>query len=89
VLPNSPQNKLLEFSAIENITSMALKPLEVLKKGLTKFMETIKTQKKELSAKLARVETISSSDEHWLDGEANTIDKQCVLDALESASDYD
>jgi hypothetical protein len=34
---------------------MALKPPEVLKKGLAKFMETIKTHKKKLSAKLARL----------------------------------
>ena len=51
---------------------MALKLLEVLKEGLANFTETIKTRKKELGAKLARAETISSSDEHWLDGEANT-----------------
>jgi len=82
-------NKLLEISSLENITSMALKPLEVLKKGLANFTETIKTCKKELGAKLARAETISSSDERWLDSEANTIDEQRVLDTLESASDYD
>ena len=68
---------------------MAPKPLEVLKKGFAKFTETIKTRKKELSAKLARAETISSSDEHWLDNEGNTVDEQCVLDTLESASDYE
>ena len=67
---------------------MALKLPKVLKKGLSKFTETIKTCKKELSARLARAETILSLDEHWLDNEANTIDKQCVLDTLESASDY-
>ena len=67
---------------------MALKPLEVLKKGLAKITETIKTRKKELGAKLARAETILSSDERWLDGEANTVDEQCVLDTLQSASDY-
>ena len=68
---------------------MALKPLEALKKGLAKFTETIKTQKKELSARLARAETISSLDEHQLDNEANTIDERRVLDTLESASDYE
>jgi hypothetical protein len=46
---------------------MAPKPLEVLKKGLAKFTETVKVRKKELSAKLARAETISSLDEQWLD----------------------
>jgi len=64
---------------------MAPKPLEVLRKGLARFQETIKTRKNELTAKLARAETISSSDEHWLDDEANTVDEERVLDTLESA----
>ena len=68
---------------------MAPNLLETLKKGLSKFTELIKTRKKELSVKLARAETISSSDEHWLDTEANTIDEQCIIDVLESASDYE
>ena len=68
---------------------MAPKALEVLRKGLAKFTETIKTRKKELSAKLARTETISSSDEHWLFNDANTVDEQRVLETLESASDYE
>ena len=68
---------------------MAPNPLEVLKKGLAKFKETIKTREKELTAKLARAETISSSDEHWLDNEVKVVDEQRVLDALELASDYE
>ena len=68
---------------------MASKPLKILKKGLNKFTETVKTRKNELSAKLARAETISSSDEQWLDNEANTVNEQQVLDTLESASDYE
>ena len=67
---------------------MASKPLEILRKGLAKFKGISKTCKDELSAKLARKETISSLDEHWLDNEANIIDQQCILDTLESASDY-
>ena len=42
---------------------MAPKPLEVLKKGLAKFAETVKVCKKKLGAKLARAESISSLDE--------------------------
>jgi len=68
---------------------MAPKPLKVLRKGLAKFTATIEAHKKELSAKLDRMETISSSDEHWLDNDANTVDEQRVLDTLESASDYE
>jgi hypothetical protein len=64
------------------------KQLEILKKGLAKYTAKIKTRKEDLSAKLARAETISSLDEHWLNNEANTIDEERVLDALASASDY-
>ena len=79
---------LLIFSLII-ITSMTLKPLDILKKGFSKFTTTIKARKDELNTKLARKETISSLDEHWLDNEANPVDEQCALDTLESASDYE
>ena len=68
---------------------MAPKPLDILKKGLSKFTKTIKARRDELNTKLARKETISSADEHWLDHKANTIDEQRILETLESASDYD
>jgi len=58
---------------------MALKPLDILKKGLARISLSVKAWKDELNAKLSRKETISSADEHWLDNEANTIDEQCVL----------
>ena len=67
---------------------MTLNPLDILEKGLSKFKKTIKTWRDELNSKLAQKETISSLDEHWLDNEANTVDKQWILDNLESASDY-
>jgi len=41
---------------------MTLKPLEILKNGLSK---TIQVQKDELNRKLAWEKIISSSDEHW------------------------
>jgi len=68
---------------------MAPKPLEILKKGLTKFSKKIKERKDALEAKLAQKETISADDEHWLDHEANIVDEQCVIDNLEAASDYE
>jgi hypothetical protein len=68
---------------------MTLKPLDILKKGFSKFTKTIKACRDELNTKLARKETISSADEHWLDHEANTIDEEHILETLESASDYD
>ena len=67
---------------------MALKPLDILKKGLAKFSNNTKDHKDKLNAKLSQRETISSVDEQWLDHDANTVDEQRVLDDLEAASDY-
>ena len=68
---------------------MTPKPLDVLKKGLSKITQGFKVRRDELNAKLARKESISSSDEYWLDHEANTVDEQRVIDTLEAASDYE
>ena len=68
---------------------MSPKPLEILKQGFWNLSQKIKKRKDELDAKLKRSETISSADEQWLDNEANIIDEQCVLEQLESASDYE
>jgi hypothetical protein len=57
------------------------KPLDVLKKGLSKVTQSLKVRKDELNAKLAQKESISSSDEHWLDHEGNIIDDQHVRTA--------
>jgi len=59
---------------------MTLKPLDVLKKGLSKITQSFKVRKDELNAKLARKESISPSDEYWLDHEANTVDEQRVIE---------
>jgi hypothetical protein len=64
-------NNLIQFPELIPST-MAQKPLEILKKGLTKFSKKIKERKDALEAKLARKETISADDEHWLDHEAKT-----------------
>ena len=74
---------------VRNASKTALKPLDVLKKGLSRFSEKIKFRKDTLSSKLSRRETISSEDERWLDNEVNTTDEQRVLETLESASDYE
>lgn len=68
---------------------MASKPLDILKKGLAKLENSFKAKKEQLEAKLSRKESISSSDERWLDHEGNTIDEQRVIDALESSSNYE
>jgi hypothetical protein len=81
-------NDLAAF-AVKITYTMALKPIDTLKKGLAKFSKQIKACKDELNAKLLRRETISLADEEWLDHEANTVDEQHVLDELEAASDYE
>ena len=68
---------------------MASKPLDILKKGLAKLKNSFKTKKEHLEAKLSRQESISSSDERWLDNEGNTIDEQRVIETLESSSNYE
>ena len=68
---------------------MVRKPLEVLKKGLNILQRQVKAWKEKLQASLAERKSISSQDEQWLDNEANLVDEQRILEALENASDYE
>jgi hypothetical protein len=68
---------------------MALKPLDVLKKGLKLLQRRVKAKREEIQARLADKKSISSQEEKWLDNEANLVDEQQVLDTLEKASDYE
>ena len=68
---------------------MVLNPLNVLKKGLKTLRNQVKTKKEQLQTWLAEGKSISSQEEKWLDGEANFIDEDHVLEALELASDYE
>jgi hypothetical protein len=68
---------------------MVLKPLKVLQKGLKTLTNHVKTKKEELQAHLAESQPISAEDKQWLDHDANLVDEQQVLEALEKASDYD
>ena len=71
------------------MASKESKPLDILKKGLAKLKKKFKAKKEHLEAKLFRQESISSSDERWLDNEGNTVDEQRVIDTLESSSNYE
>jgi hypothetical protein len=64
-------------------------PLKALQKGLKTLTNHGKTRKEALQHRLAAKESISEQDKHWLDHNANLVDKQLVLEALESASDYE
>ena len=68
---------------------MVLKPLKVLRKGLKTLTDHVKKKKEELQARLAERQPISAEDEQWLDHDANLVDEQRVLEALERASDYE
>jgi len=67
---------------------MVLQPLEILRKGLKVLTNHIKLRKDTLQAQLAEARSISSEDEQWLDYDANLVDEQCILDALEDAPDW-
>ena len=83
------QIKVFSQLSIEISSLMTLKPLDILKKGFAKLTQTIKKKRDNLNMKLSQQEDISSVDEQWLDNEGNTIDEQCILEKLESASDYE
>ena len=68
---------------------MALRPLEVLRKGLKILDNRNKAKEEALRAQLAEKKSISSQDERWLDCDANLVDEQRVLETLENASDYE
>jgi hypothetical protein len=51
---------------------MALKPLEVLKKGLKILQNRVKDKKEKLQAQLAEKVSILSQDENWLDHRATS-----------------
>ena len=80
--------KMIKFTAF-SAKSMALKPLEALRKGLKTLTNRAKIRKDAIQGQLAERKPISAEDEYWLDHDANFVDEQQVLEALESASDYE
>lgn len=68
---------------------MVLKPLDVLRKGLEVITNCVKSRKDVLQARLAERKSISSEDEQWLDHDANLVDEQRILEALENSPNYE
>ena len=68
---------------------MPSKLLEVLHKGLKILENWVSEKKRALQAQLTEKKSISSEDEQWLDHEANLVDEQQILEALEDALDYE
>jgi len=63
---------------------MVIKPLNILKKGLKTLKNQVKAKKEKLEVQLAEKKSISLQDEKWLDHDANLVDEQLVLEALEN-----
>ena len=68
---------------------MTPEPLKILKKGLQVLKKSISVKETKLETQLAKKKSISSSDEHWLDTEANLVDEDRIMESLENASDYE
>ena len=62
---------------------MAPKPLDILRKGLKSLQTKIAAKKDHLLAQLDDKRSVTSSDEHWLDNDANL---ERVLEALENTA---
>ncbi|KAI6108564.1 hypothetical protein EDD16DRAFT_1711923 [Pisolithus croceorrhizus] len=65
-----------------------VKPIDMLRKDLTKLQDQICACKALLKAALKASETISSTDEEWLDNVGNLVDEEQLVDKLEKVSDY-
>ena len=63
---------------------MAPEPLKILRKGLEIHKKKIKDKKEQLQARLADQQSISSSDERWLDNDANWMQTQLTKNVQSS-----
>ena len=66
-----------------------MKPVEILKKGLSKLQNQIHDRKAHLQACLQAGQSISDRDKEWLDHDGNLIDEERLVDDLDNTSDYD
>ena len=53
--------------------------LITLKNGLKQLKDATRQRQDALNARLARSETLSSDEEHWLDNMANHVDEQALI----------
>jgi hypothetical protein len=63
------------------------KALNALKNALSKLKRLAEKRRKDLLDRLAKKEKLS--DETWLDTAGNLVDEECVIDALDTASDFE
>jgi predicted RNase H-like nuclease (RuvC/YqgF family) len=67
---------------------MAYPSLEVLEKGLSALKDEINPRKEDILNRKRKQISVCSDDEQWLDGEANLIDEERVIERLQCALDY-
>ena len=62
--------------------------METLKNGLNRLKDQHKERREYLLAELKAKRTISESDQDWLDGAANLVDEERLVETMENAIDY-
>jgi hypothetical protein len=70
------------------ISNMTI-PFISLKRGLQTLQDQDQAQKSQIEADLKANKLLTQSDEKWLDGEGNLVDKEHVVQELKNASDYE
>lgn len=63
--------------------------LVTLRIGLQKLTDATREKKEAIQRRLSRSEKISREEEDWLDNEANHVDEQALVHALQEAPSYD
>ena len=67
-----------------------IKPLDILKKGLTALKKRVASRKTQLEADLKAGKTISAEEEEWLyHGAGNLVDEERVVEVLDNGFDYE
>ena len=70
-------------------SSVTMKQVDILKKGLKNLQDQISDRKWQLKADLKANWPISEADEEWLDNAGNLVDHELVVQELEMSSDYE
>ena len=65
------------------------KALDSLKNAFLKLKKSTERRRKSLLNCLAKKEKLSEADETWLDNDGNLVDEECVIEALDAASDFE
>ena len=65
------------------------KALDILKNAFSKLKKSTETRRKALLARLSKKEKLSVNDETWLDNTGNLVDEECIIEALDAASDFE